>query len=84
MAGQKLRVAYYAGAPFVPLPSGREGALESSLRERGARWIVIDAEKLGDHLGLSEGIGAWLKPLHRVEARGRVAVVLEIRPEAAR
>lgn len=84
VAGQKLRVAYYAGAPFVPLPSGRDGLLESSLRGRGARWIVIDAGKLGDHLGLSEGIGAWLEPLHRVEARGRVALVLEIRPAAAR
>jgi len=83
VAGQKLRVAYYAGAPFVPLPSGRDGSLESSLRGRGARWIVIDAGKLGDHLGLSEGIGAWLMPLHRVEARGRVALVLEMQPQAA-
>lgn len=83
VAGQKLRVAYYAGAPFVPLPTGRDGSLESSLRGRGARWIVIDAGKLGDHLGLSQGIGTWLKPIHRVEARGRVALVLEIRSEAA-
>ena len=84
VAGQKLRVAYYAGAPFVPLPSGRRRSLESGLRERGTRWIVIDAGKLGDHLGLSEGIGTWSSILHRVEARGRVALILEIRPEAAR
>ena len=83
VAGQKLRVAYYARAPFVPLPSGREGPLESSLRGRDARWIVIDAEKLGDHLGLSEGIGTWSSLRHRVEARGRTALILEIRPEAA-
>jgi len=84
VAGQKLRVAYYAGAPFVPLPSGRHGSLESALRARGARWIVIDAGKLGDHLGLSEGIGTWSSPVHRVEGRDRVALILEVLPEGAR
>ncbi|MHA7836511.1 MAG: glycosyltransferase family 39 protein [bacterium] len=83
VAGQKLRAAYYAGAPFVPLPPGHDGRLEAVLRERGARWIVIDEEKYGDHIGIAEGVGAWLRPVHRVEAAGRTAVVLEIAPSPA-
>jgi hypothetical protein len=78
VAAQKLRVAYLAGAPFVPLPSGRDGLLEAQLRQRRAHWIVIDEDKLGDHLGLAEGVGKWLEPVHRSEAGGRGALVLEI------
>jgi hypothetical protein len=78
VASQKLRVAYYAGAPFVPLPSGQDGRLAQILRGRGARWVIIDRAKLGDHQGLAEGLGDWLTPVHRVEIAGRTAVVLEV------
>jgi hypothetical protein len=83
VAAQKLRVAYYARAPFVPLPPGTDGQLRAILEQRGARWVVIDQAKLDDHTGLSEGMGQWLRPLHRIERAGRTALVLEVAPRAA-
>jgi len=64
VAAQKLRVAYYAGAAFVPLPTGQDERLEATLQRRGARWVVIDEAKLADHRGLAEGVGDWLRPIH--------------------
>ena len=83
VAAQKLRIAYYAQAPFVPLPSGRDASLESALRAAGARWVVIDEGRFDDHEGLAEGLGDWLRPIHRVEGEERTAVVLAVQPEPA-
>ncbi|MFP6656225.1 MAG: glycosyltransferase family 39 protein [Myxococcota bacterium] len=83
VAAQKLRVAYYAGAKFVPLLAGDDGRLEAQLRERGARWVVIDHSKLADHQGLSEGIGDWLRVVQTSAVEGREALVLSIEPPAA-
>ncbi len=84
VAGQKLRVGYYAKAPFVPLPSGQDGGLAASLRRRGARWIVIDSGKLDHHRGLSEGIGRDFHRVHSEEAAGRRVWVLSIDRKPAR
>jgi hypothetical protein len=76
VAAQKLRTAYYAGAAFVPLMPGHERRQSRYLRRRGARWVVIDEAKLGDHRGLAPGIGRWLEPVHTVETtEGRVLVL---------
>lgn len=83
VAAQKLRVAYYAGTEYVPLPSGNDGRIEQYLRSHNVGWVVIDEGRLGDHLGLEEGVGEWLVPIHSVERAGRRAVVLELRPEPA-
>jgi hypothetical protein len=83
VAAQKLRVAYYAGARFVPLATGHDGRLEAYLRHRGARWVVIDRAKLADHEGLDVGLGDWLRPVHSSVSQGRVAVVLAIEPRPA-
>lgn len=83
VAAQKRRTAYYAGAPFVPLPDGRDGRIERQIRGRGARWLVIDAAKLGDHAGLAEGIGHWLVPVHTVGAGPHSVLVLEVTPDPA-
>jgi hypothetical protein len=83
VASQKLRAAYYAGAPYVPLMSGLDGRLEQGLRDRGARWIVIDEARFGDHLGIEEGIGEWLRPAYRAQVGTQAAVVLEILPSPA-
>jgi hypothetical protein len=83
VASQKLRAAYYAEAPYVPLPPGHDGRLAEFLWSRGAHWIVIDQAKLGDHQGLSEGLGDWLTPVHRVEVAGQTALVLEIESRPA-
>jgi 4-amino-4-deoxy-L-arabinose transferase-like glycosyltransferase len=83
VAAQKLRVAYYAGAKFVPLAPGHDGRLEAHLRGRGARWVVIDRGKMLDHQGLEDGIGDWLRVVHSVASQGRNALVLSIEPTPA-
>jgi hypothetical protein len=83
VAAQKLRVAYYAGAEFVPLLSGNDGRLAHQLRSRHVRWIVIDEAKLGDHRGLEAGIGSWLQSVHSVSSGGRTVLVLAVDPEPA-
>ncbi len=79
VAAQKMRVAYYAGGRHVPLPSGRETPLHGQLRRAGVQWVVIDEQRLGDHLGLAEGIGDWLEPVHEEQAGGRRVLVLRMR-----
>ncbi len=83
VAAQKLRVAYYAGAEFVPLLSGNDGRLAHQLRSRHVRWIVIDDAKLNDHRGLEDGIGSWLQRVHSVSSGGRTVLVLAVDPEPA-
>lgn len=84
VAAQKGRTAYYAGAPFVPIPDGGDGQIERQLRGRGARWLIIDAAKLGDHHGLVEGIGRWLEPIHIERAGVQEILVLEVIEPPAR
>jgi len=83
VAAQKLRIAYYARAQYVPLPSGNDGRIEQYLRDRGVGWIVVEERHLDDHRGLAAGLGDWLVPIHTVERAGRRALVLELRPEPA-
>jgi len=83
VAAQKLRSAYYAGARFVPLPPGHDGQIEEFLRQRAARWVVIDDSKLDDHRGLEEGIGRWLQPEHVVPSEGRNILILAVSDEPA-
>ena len=83
VAAQKLRTAYYARAPHVPLPPGTERRLELDLRAGAARWVVIDEQRLGDHLGLEQGVGDWLRLVRAQRAHGRTAWVLEVIPEPA-
>ncbi len=83
VAAQKRRTAYYAGAVFVPIPDGRDGLIERQLRGRGARWLIIDADKLDDHLGLAEGVGRWLSRVHAERAGSQEILVLELTPVPA-
>ncbi|MBW1884102.1 MAG: hypothetical protein JRJ58_11270 [Deltaproteobacteria bacterium] len=83
VAAQKLRTAYYAEAAYVPLPSGQDGGLERDLRRKGARWVVIDQQGIGKHLGLAEGIDDWLDRVHSVRAEGRTALVFKVLPRPA-
>ncbi len=80
VAAQKLRVAYYAGADYVPLPSGIEAPIDLVLRKEGVGWVVIDEKRLGDHLGLAEGLDDWLRRVHVVEQAGARAWVLAVEP----
>ena len=83
VAAQKLRVAYYAEADFVPLMTGHDGRLEDYLRRRGAHWVVIDRAKLADHRGLVGGIGQWLSLIHRSSGQGVEVFVLAVEPKPA-
>ena len=83
VAAQKLRVAYYARADYVPLPSGNFGSIEAILRAQDVDWVVIDADRFDDHSGLAEGAGSWLRTVHSVERSGHLALVLEMLPKPA-
>ena len=48
------------------------------LRSVGARYVIVDEEKLDDHRGLREARGAELRLLHRSRAGGRRAVVYQV------
>ena len=79
VAAQKLRVAYYAKGRFVPLPSGNEAPIRETLLDQGVAWIVIDEGRLGQHRGLTEGLGDWLQIAHEENGSGRRALVLAVR-----
>jgi len=83
VAAQKVRVAYYAQADFVPLPAGSDGRLAAQLYKRNAHWIIIDRENLADHRGLEEGIGHWLQLVHTVPFEKGAVLVLSVEPEPA-
>lgn len=78
VAAQKLRLAYYAGGSFSPLPSGVSVPLRTALVDARVRYVVIDEARLDDHEGLRAGLGDWLEPVHVVEAAERRALVLAL------
>ena len=78
VAAEKLRMAYYADAGYVPLKADGGESLEEALRRGGARWIVIDGDRLDRYPGLVEGVGDWIQPVHHEESGNRRAVVFEI------
>jgi 4-amino-4-deoxy-L-arabinose transferase-like glycosyltransferase len=83
VAAQKVRVAYYAQADFVPLSHGAGGRLAAQLRKRNAHWVIIDRDNLADHLGLEEGIGDWLQLVHTVPFEEGAVLVLSVEPAPA-
>jgi hypothetical protein len=78
VAAEKLRMAYYAGAPYVPLGAGADDSLEAILSRGGASFVIVDGNRLDRYPGLSEGIGQWLREIHSVERGERRALVFEI------
>jgi hypothetical protein len=83
VAASRLRVAYYAGERFVPLPSGPPGGMLSYLQEWGARYVIVGDENLDEHVGLRSEQGRGLRLVHRAEAGGRSAAVFEVRGRPA-
>ena len=80
VAARRIREAYYAQAPFVPIPV--EGyaapALLRYLQQAGARYVVIDDARVADHAGLGGATELGMRRIYRAEAGGRTASVLEI------
>ena len=79
VGAQKMRVAYYAQARYVPLPSGKSSSIEAALRHAGVEWLVIDERRVDDHRGLKAGVGDWLHLVHVESGEGGRVLVLELR-----
>jgi hypothetical protein len=79
VAARRRRVAYYAGARYVPIPGEASGRLDA-LRRSGARYLVLDDAKLGLYPGLDAAVPRMLQPLHQAHAAGRAASVYALTP----
>ena len=80
VAARRIREAYYAESPFVPIPV--EGyaapALLTYFRSTGVRYVVIDDARVADHGGLREATEFGMRRIFRAEAGGRSASVHEM------
>ena len=83
VAAGRLRIAYYAGGRFIPLPSAPKEGMMGYLRARGARYVIVDEAKVDQHLGLRDAQGEGLRLIHRERASGRDAAVFEVEPVEA-
>ena len=79
VAAPRLRIAYYAGASFVPMPSPGDPQGVLHLRESGADYLVVEEEEFG-HLSPIDEAPSEFVEIYRVEAQGRVGIVLEVIP----
>ena len=75
IGARRLRVAYYAGAPFVALPEPESEPLVAYLRERGVHHLVIDEEHASAYPELRDPGRFGLQVIHRVRAAGRSAAI---------
>ena len=75
VGARRLRVAYYAGAPFVALPEPESEPLVAYLRERGVHHLVIDEEHASAYPELRDPGRFGLQVIHRVRAAGRSAAI---------
>jgi hypothetical protein len=84
VASRRQRVAYYAGASHVPIPTGGypPGELLRYLRERGALHLIIDDGSVERLTGLREPQELGMEALYRAEAGGRSAAVYSILPQS--
>lgn len=79
VAAPKVRVAYYAHRPYVSLyASPRGAALVPSLRQRGARYVILEDKKLSEFPEIGAAAGTTLRAVHVEEDRGRRAAVYEL------
>ncbi len=85
VAATRQRVAYYAGASFVPLPEFDLRAVQNParsaldyLRSAGARHVVVDDRWLGEGTALSDPEPLGLRWLYRAEVGGTRASVFAI------
>jgi len=80
VATGRLRIAYYAGGRFVPLPSAPKEGMMSYLRAREAGYVIVDEAKVGQHTGLRAAQAEGLRLIHRETVEGRSAAVFEVTP----
>ncbi|HKE12756.1 MAG TPA: glycosyltransferase family 39 protein [Myxococcota bacterium] len=75
VAASKDRVAYYADAPFVPLRHAPDAGLVADLKDRGARYLIVEEDGGEGSRAARRAQEGGLPLLHRLEAGGREAWV---------
>jgi len=85
VAVHRSRIAYYAGAPDVRIPSEPFRFVVEEMRKRGASYLIINDEDIGDYPWLIDALPTHARLLHREEAHGVTASVYRLlsRLEAA-
>ncbi len=78
VAAEKERTAWYAGEAFIRLPGPEADVPLAQLRRRGARFLIVDEQRLARSDRLKAAIPAELRELHEIEAAGRTAFVYEL------
>ena len=78
VAAEKQRVAYYAGAPFLPLPSAGVEQVGLYLQATGARFLIVDDRHLERSRSLREAARDELRLVHRADAGGGSAGVYAV------
>jgi 4-amino-4-deoxy-L-arabinose transferase-like glycosyltransferase len=78
VAAYKQRTAYYAGAPHVRLHDLNTPEALATLREAGARYLIVGEHDLGESGALGRATYLGLQAIHRTTARGWTAVVYEL------
>ena len=78
VAARKLRVAYYADSPYVPLPAAGSRPLLEYLRAADARYMIVDDHYLGSNPAFDEVALESIHEVYRTEAGGRSAAVFAI------
>jgi hypothetical protein len=71
----RQRVAYYAGAPFVPLRPKRPEGFLSYFDDHGVSFVIVNAHDVAEYVGLEPLVGVALREVQRVEAEGETAIV---------
>ena len=83
VAARKRRVAYYAGAPFLPLRPKTAAGFAYYFDDHGVRFVVVNRDNIEEYVGLDDLVGVRLEEVARVEAEGRVALVYAWHPGPA-
>jgi len=78
VAAEKERTAWYAGAEFVRLPRAGASVSAARLHRQGARFLIVDGERLSQREWLRTPDATGFRELRRLEAEGRTAHVYEI------
>jgi hypothetical protein len=80
VAVHRRRIAYYAGAPDVRLPSKPFRFVGKEMRKRGARYLIINDEDVRDFPWVVDALPTEARLLHREEANGVNAYVYLLVP----
>jgi hypothetical protein len=80
VAVHRSRIAYYAGARDVRIPSKPFRYVIEEMRKRGAEYLIISDEDIGRYPWLVEALPTQTRLLHREEANGVNAFVYLLLP----